>query len=82
MKFKEIKLLDVGHTSLMAGAIFTDGEKALLCFFPKEDANLPPEPLEMDQDESKAKPKKTVAKKPMAKNHPYLRFFILLVKTT
>jgi len=54
MKFKDIKLLDVGNTILMAGAIFTDGERALLCFFPKEDAGLPPEPLEMDQDEWQA----------------------------
>src|ERR1051325_4727957 len=35
-KFSDIQLLSVGHSMQMAGAIYVDGGKAYLAFFPDE----------------------------------------------
>lgn len=51
MKLKDINILDVGNTILMAGAIFTDGDRALLCYFPEEDKSLTPEVMDMTQED-------------------------------
>jgi len=53
MKFSELKLLEVGHTIHLVGAIYADEVRDLdiLCFFPGEAAEHASEILEMDTDE-------------------------------
>jgi len=53
MKFSELKLLDVGNTIQLAGAIWVGQHMTLLCYFPGEEpeVNWPVETLDMTLDE-------------------------------
>lgn len=53
-KFSDINLLDVGHTIMMTGAIFSGNGKHYLCFFPFDREDHPTEPLEMNHEDWKA----------------------------
>lgn len=48
--FKDIDLLQVGHSIQLAGAVYSSPDKSYLCLFPDE-AELPIEVLRMTQDE-------------------------------
>jgi hypothetical protein len=49
----DIGLLAVGNKLQMAGAIYADGNKTYLCFFPEDNNDMPSEPLEMTLDDWK-----------------------------
>lgn len=53
MEYKDLDLLQVGHTIQLTGVIYASGDKALLCFLPGEDADLPTDVLQMSLDEWK-----------------------------
>ena len=40
MKFKELKLLEVGHSMMLAGTVFIDNNKMYLCMFPDEHGDI------------------------------------------
>jgi len=46
-----LKLLDVGHTIQMAGAIYASADRNYLCFFPEDDPKLPTEVVHMTAEE-------------------------------
>jgi len=50
-KFENLDLLQVGNTIQLAGAIWTGGDKTLLCLFPGEEMPMPVDTLEMTVDE-------------------------------
>jgi hypothetical protein len=52
-KLTDINLLDVGHTIMMTGAIFSGNDKHYLCFFPFDREDHPTEPLEMNHEDWK-----------------------------
>ena len=57
MEFTDLNILDVGNTIQLGGAIYIDGSKAYLCYFPadapSDEEPLAVENLLMDKDEWK-----------------------------
>jgi 5-methylcytosine-specific restriction endonuclease McrA len=53
MEFKDLDLLQVGHSIQLTGAIYASGTKALLCYLPGEDIDLPTDVLVMSLEEWK-----------------------------
>jgi hypothetical protein len=52
-KLTDINILDVGHSILMTGAVFSGNGKHYLVFFPYDREDYPYEPLEMDVEDWK-----------------------------
>lgn len=53
MKFEDLDLLQIGNTIQLTGVIYASGDKALLCYLPGEDTDLPTEGLEMTLEQWK-----------------------------